>query len=122
MLVTSPPVHQIMTPLFRITLVEGILTLSDRHTHGFEASFQRVDLDGFPSLEGDRVICLVSTLMKIHQIMGPYITALGVIVELGNLVKMLAVVSQQGIIETQHPSRLQLGTRKTGQQIESCMI
>ena len=119
---TSPSVHQIMTPLFRITLFEGILTWSDRHTHGFEASFQLVDLDGFPSLEGDGVICLIITIRKIHQIMGPDITALGVIIELGDLVKMPAVVSPQGIIETQHTSRLQLCTRKTGQQIESCMV
>ena len=114
--------HQIRTPLCRITLVAGLLTLSARHTHGVEASFQRVALDGFPSFAGEGIIGLLSTVMPLHQLMGPDRTALGVIVARGDRVKRPAVVSQPGILETHPPSRLPLCPRKTGQQLASCMV
>lgn len=93
MLMTPPQVQEVMAPLSGITVLEGILARADRPTRGFEPGLQGVDLDGLPSSEVHRIVGLVITVMQIDQIMGPDITPLAMIIQISDLVKMLAIVS-----------------------------
>ena len=102
-----------MAPLFGIAVLEDLCALADRHTCGFEPGFQCIDLDGFPQPEVHRIVGLIITVLQIDEMMGPHLTPLCGIIQIGDLVKMLAMMSQQCIIDAQYALRLHLCTSKT---------
>ena len=54
--------------------------------------------------------------MQIDQVMCPDIALMNRIIQRGDFLKLLAVMRQQRIIDTQHPFAFQLRSRYTGQQ------
>jgi hypothetical protein len=66
--------------------------LADRHPRRCEPSRQGVDLDGLPSPEIHGIVGVIITVMEIDPMMGPDITPLGLIIQLGDLVEMLAIL------------------------------
>jgi hypothetical protein len=95
---------------------ERILAGSNLYPCRLEPSFQIVNHDRLPSAEVHGIVSLIVTVMQVHQIVCPHITALSRIIELSNLVKMLAIVGQQGIINAQNALRLHLSSSQTGQE------
>jgi hypothetical protein len=116
LLMTSPQVQQRLAPFFRGALFQGILTFSDRHPCRFEPGFQGVELDGFPELEVHRIVGLISPVMPLDEIMGPHLTALGRVIQRGDVIKMLTIGGQQGLIDAQYTLSLHRGSSKTGQE------
>lgn len=78
----------------RILRFEGVLAGSNRHPGRLESDFPIVTRPRLPSLEHDGIVSLVITVMEIDQIRRPHITPLGVIIEIGNLFKVLTIVCQ----------------------------
>src|SRR5262249_25547523 len=109
-------------PLFRSTGFQGIFAFADWHPGGFEPSFQGVEVYRFPSPEVHGVVSLIITVRQIDEIMGPHITPLSRIIQIDDLLKMLTIVRQQCIIKAQDPCRLPMCSRKTRQEVSSCVI
>ena len=77
--------------------------------HGEEPD--SVEIGGLPESEINRVIGEIVTIMQVDQIVCPDITLLGGIVKIGDLVKVLAIVVEQRIIDRKYTFGLHLGAR-----------
>ena len=122
MLIPPPQVQEILTPLFRSTGLQGIFAFADWNPGGSEPSFQGVEVYRFPSPEVHGGVSLIIAVMQIDEMMGPHITPLSRIIQIGDLLKVRTIVRQQGIIKAHAPFRLHLGSRKTRQEVSSCLI
>jgi hypothetical protein len=83
-----------MPPLLRSVVLESGLAVADRHPRSCEPSLQGVDLDGFPEPDIHGIVGVIITVMAMDQIMGPDITPLGMIIQICDLVAMLAIMGE----------------------------
>ena len=109
MLVASPKSQEVLSPLLGRARFEIILAWADADTRCEQPGFDSVEIGGLPESEINRVIGEIVTIMQVDQIVCPDITLLGGIVKVGDLVKVLAIVAEQRIIDREnafglHPS------------------
>lgn len=118
----SPPGQAVWAPRCRLARLEGRLRVADRDARRVEAGCQGRECDGFPSPAVHGLVGLSSTGRALNQMGRPDITSVGRIIELGELITVRTVMSQQCSSETEETFRLHLGASTTRQERSSGLI
>jgi site-specific DNA recombinase len=114
LLVSSPYAEQVLPPLVGGAFLQGAFALLELQPYRQQTVFQLFQVSRLPQLEEQRVIGVVIAVVHGHQIVRPDIPPLDVVKQIGNLLKMLAIMRQQRIIQADHSLRFDPCPRQAG--------
>ena len=100
---SAPDAKQVLAPFGRGRGLQGLFALLEFDPGLLKPLFNLVQLGWLPELKQHRIVGEVIAVVERDQIVRPDITLGNVVKQVGNLVKVLTIMRQQGIIHTQHP-------------------
>ncbi len=115
-LTPSPCAQRVLPPFVGRFRFQSLLALSEPDTGSQQPAFQLVEINRLPRLEQHRIVDVIVAVMHGNQVMRRNATLLGRVIQIGDMLEMLAIMRKQRVVQAEHTLPLHLRSRQAIQK------